>query len=116
VTNKKRKVTESAEKSMQQHAQYQQESLELQRTIMQQQKQHQKELMQQQKEYQQEIMRSQQQTTLQSALKGESIRQLKLDVEHKMMSKKDLSKELGILKQRFIKHCKCNEENDKQDP
>jgi hypothetical protein len=81
---------------MQQHAQYQQESLELQRTIMQQQKQHQKELMQQQKEYQQEIMRSQQQTTLQLALKGESIRQLKLDVEHKMRVKKIFPRNLAF--------------------
>jgi hypothetical protein len=81
VTNKKRKVAESAETSMQHHSQYQQDSLELQRTIMQQQKDHQEEIMQQQKQHQQEMGKCQQQNTLtlQSAMRREEIRMLELD-------------------------------------
>jgi hypothetical protein len=106
VTNKKRKVAESAEKSMQHHSQYQQDSLELQRSIMQQQKQH-----------QQEMVKQQQITlTLQSAMRREEIRMLEVDIDNNMLNEKKISKELGVLRQQFNNHCKQNGDNSKQDP
>jgi hypothetical protein len=94
VTNKKRKVAESAEKSMQHHSQYQQDSLELQRTIMQQQKDHQEEIMQQQKQHQQEMVKCQQQNTLtlQSAMRREEIRMLEVDIDNNMLNKKNFQR------------------------
>jgi hypothetical protein len=96
ISNKKRKVTESAEQSMQQHAQYQQDSLELQRTIMQPQKDHQQEIMQQQKQHQQEMVKCQQQSTLtlQSAMRREEIRMLEVDIDNNLLNKKKFLKNL----------------------